>query len=191
MGFTSTFLGILGCWIGLPIGLLIGFYFFIYSKPEDVKDPKIRPLYELDIDTLQNLIPEIPLWVKNPDYDRVDWLNTFILDMWPFLDKAICSNIKSTCEPMFAEYIGQYKVEKIEFDSLTLGTLPPTIQGLKVYETNEKELVLEPAIKWAGNSNIVVSIVLLSARIRVQVSKNERLDLSGKNVLNIDAVSVK
>nr|GMC50115.1 synaptotagmin-3 isoform X1 [Ipomoea batatas] len=169
MGFTSTFLGILGYWIGLPIGLFIGFYFFIYSKPEDVKDPKIRPLYELDIDTLQNLIPEIPLWVKNPDYDRVDWLNTFILDMWPFLDKAICSNIKSTCEPMFAEYIGQYKVEKIEFDSLTLGTLPPTIQGLKVYETNEKELVLEPAIKWAGNSNIVVSIVLLSARIRVQL----------------------
>lgn len=30
---------------------------------------------------------------------------------------------------MFAEYIGQYKIERIEFENLTLGTLPPTIQG--------------------------------------------------------------
>lgn len=132
-------------------------------------DPNIRPLFELETDILQNLIPEIPLWVKNPDYDRVDWLNQFILEMWPFLDKAICSIIRSTCEPMFADYIGKYMVEKIEFENLTLGTLPPTIQGLRVYETNEKELVLEPSIKWAGNANVIVSIELLSARIRLQL----------------------
>ena len=35
------------------------------------QDPVIRPLGELDLKTLQNLLPEIPLWVKNPDYDRV------------------------------------------------------------------------------------------------------------------------
>ena len=35
------------------------------------QDPVIRPLGELDSKTLQNLLPEIPLWVKNPDYDRV------------------------------------------------------------------------------------------------------------------------
>ncbi|VFQ63471.1 unnamed protein product [Cuscuta campestris] len=169
MGFLSTFLGIIGCGIGFPIGLFIGFYFFIYSMPQEIQDPNIRPLFELETDILQNLIPEIPLWVKNPDYDRVDWLNQFILEMWPFLDKAICSIIRSTCEPMFADYIGKYMVEKIEFENLTLGTLPPTFQGLKVYETNEKELVLEPSIKWAGNANVIVSIELLSARIRLQL----------------------
>jgi hypothetical protein len=35
------------------------------------QDPVIRPLAELDSRTLQNLLPELPLWVKNPDYDRV------------------------------------------------------------------------------------------------------------------------
>jgi hypothetical protein len=30
---------------------------------------------------------------------------------------------------MFAEYIGKYKIEAIEFEHLTLGTLPPIIQG--------------------------------------------------------------
>ncbi|GFS30068.1 calcium-dependent lipid-binding (CaLB domain) family protein [Actinidia rufa] len=156
MGFLSSFLGILGFGIGIPIGLLIGFYLFVFSEPKDVEDPVVRPLSEMDTADLQDILPEIPLWVKNPNYDRVDWLNKFLLDMWPYLDKAICGTIRSTAQPMFAEYTGTFQIESIEFENMSLGTLPPTIHGLKVYETNEKELVMEPAIKWAGNPNIVL-----------------------------------
>lgn len=35
------------------------------------QDPKIRPLVEQDSETLQRMFPEIPLWIKNPDFDRV------------------------------------------------------------------------------------------------------------------------
>ncbi|KAG5237747.1 synaptotagmin [Salix suchowensis] len=180
MGFLNTFLELLGFGIGLPFGLLIGFFLFVYSKPGDVKaahlnvglsnaGSSVRPLHELDTDALLDILPEIPLWVKCPDYERVDWLNKFLLDMWPYLDKAICSMIRSTAQPMFAEYVGKYKIKAIEFERLTLGTLPPIIQGLKVYETNEKDLVMEPAIKWAGNPNIVLMVQLLSARLRFQL----------------------
>nr|QHT72835.1 synaptotagmin-3 [Vernicia fordii] len=169
MGFLSTLLGVLGFGFGLPIGLLIGFFLFVYSPPKDVKDPVVRPLHELDSDTLQDILPEIPLWVKCPDYERVDWLNKFLLEMWPYLDKAICATIKSTAEPIFAEYIGKYKIEAIEFEHLTLGTLPPIVHGLKVYETNERDLVMEPAIRWAGNTNIVLVLKLMSLQIKVQL----------------------
>ncbi|GFP95988.1 synaptotagmin-3 [Phtheirospermum japonicum] len=70
-------------------------------------------------------MPEIPLWVKSPDYDRVDWLNKFISDMWPFLDKAICSIIRSTAEPMFAEYLVDLHV--FAAPRVTLKPLVPTI----------------------------------------------------------------
>lgn len=169
MGFLNAFLEFLGFGIGLPFGLLIGFFLFVYSKPKDVKDPVVRPLHELDTDALLDILPDIPLWVKCPDYERVDWLNKFLLDMWPYLDKAICAMIRSTTKPMFAEYIGKYKIEAIEFEHLTLGTLPPIIQGLKVYETMEKDLVMEPAIRWAGNPNIVLVLQLLSVRLRFQL----------------------
>lgn len=43
------------------------------------------------------------------------------------------------------------------------------ITGIKIYETNERDLVMEPAIKWAGNQNITVAIKVLSQRITVQV----------------------
>lgn len=41
---------------------------FSYSFDQD---PTIRPLVEQDSNSLQQMVPEIPLWVKNPDYDRV------------------------------------------------------------------------------------------------------------------------
>ncbi|XVE99297.1 hypothetical protein REPUB_Repub03eG0186600 [Reevesia pubescens] len=169
MGFLTTLLGVFGFGIGIPFGLLVGFFLFIYSKPKPVKEPITRPLYELDNSSLLDLLPDIPLWVKCPDYDRVDWLNKFVTDMWPYLDKAICARIRSMTEPIFAEYIGKFQIEAIEFDNLSLGTLPPEIHGLKVCETNENELVLEPAVRWASNPNIVLVLKLLSFRITVQL----------------------
>lgn len=41
--------------------------------------------------------------------------------------------------------------------------------GIKIFETNEKELVLEPAIRWAGNPNITLVLKVLSLQLTVQV----------------------
>ncbi|XP_024176403.1 synaptotagmin-3 isoform X1 [Rosa chinensis] len=169
MGFLSSLLEILGLGIGIPLGLLVGFYYFIYSKPKEVEDPVIKPLHELDKTALQDLLPEIPLWVKNPNYHTVDWMNKFISDLWPYLDKEITGMIRSTAEPIFAEYIGKFKIKSIAFERLSMGTVPPVLNGLKVYETNERELIMEPSVKWAGNPNIVVVIKILSIPITLQL----------------------
>ncbi|XLR45884.1 hypothetical protein S83_030544 [Arachis hypogaea] len=169
MGLFGSFLGIIGFVFGIPLGLLVGFFVFVYSETKQVKEPVVRPISELGPHALQELLPEIPLWVKIPDYERVDWLNKFLLDMWPYLDKAICEIIRSTTKPIFAEYIGKYQIKAIEFEELTLGTLPPTICGMKVLETNEKELVMEQVIKWAGNPNIVLNLQVSSLNITVQL----------------------
>ncbi|KAL0792070.1 hypothetical protein Bca101_063447 [Brassica carinata] len=34
--------------------------------------PPARPLVETSITLLLDLLPDIPLWMKNPDYERVD-----------------------------------------------------------------------------------------------------------------------
>ncbi|GJS94800.1 synaptotagmin-3 isoform X1 [Tanacetum coccineum] len=173
MGFVSVFLGIIGVGIGFVIGIILGFYFFIYSDPknEPFEDPLVRPILELDTASLLDLVPEIPLWLKNPDYDPVDWLNKFVLNMWPYLDKAICAAIRQTVEPMAVDYIGQghRPIEAITFEALSLGTLPPIFQGIKVYETNENQLVMEPAFKWAGNPNIIINVKISSLRIKIQL----------------------
>ncbi|KAJ0718543.1 putative C2 domain, synaptotagmin-like mitochondrial-lipid-binding domain, C2 domain superfamily [Helianthus annuus] len=136
-----------------------------------VMDPVVKPISELDPTSLQELIPEIPLWLKNPDYDRVDWLNKFVANMWPYLDKAICAAIRQTTEPIFADYVGHghRPIEAITFERLSLGSLPPTFQGVKVCETDENQLVMEPAIKWAGNPNVVIAVKISYLRIKIQL----------------------
>lgn len=169
MGFLSTVLGFSGFGVGISTGLVVGYFFFIYFQPIDVKDPVIRPLVEQDSQSLQRLLPEIPLWVKNPDYDRVDWLNKFIEHMWPYLDKAICKTAKNIAKPIIAEQIPKYKIDCVEFESLTLGSLPPTFQGMKVYLTDEKELIMEPSLKWAANPNITIGVKAFGLKATVQV----------------------
>ncbi|XP_077229300.1 synaptotagmin-3-like [Tasmannia lanceolata] len=169
MGFLSSFLGFIGFGFGIPIGILIGYFIFIYFEPNDVKDPIVRPLHELDSKALHALLSEVPLWVKNPNYDRVDWLNKFIHHMWPFLDKAICSTVRSMAKPIFNQYIGKFYIEDIAFDNLTLGSLPPSIHGVTIYETQEKELVIEPAVRWAGNPNISIAVKFFNLQVRVQL----------------------
>ncbi|XP_042993103.1 synaptotagmin-2-like [Carya illinoinensis] len=169
MGFFSTILGFWGFGVGTSIGLVIGYYMFIYFQPTDVKDPVVRPLVEQDTKTLLRLLPEIPPWVKNPDHDRLDWLNKFIEIMWPYLDKAICKTARSIAKPIIAEKIPQYKIESVEFEALTLGSLPPTFSGMKVYTTDDKELIMEPSVKWAGNPNITIAVKAFGLRATVQV----------------------
>ncbi|KAI3922613.1 hypothetical protein MKX01_006302 [Papaver californicum] len=169
MGFFSTILGFCGFGIGISIGVVIGYFLFVYFQPTDIKDPTIRPLVEQDSKTLEGLLPEIPVWVKNPDYDRIDWLNQFVEKMWPYLDKAICKTAKAIAKPIIAEQIPKYKIDSVEFEVLTLGILPPTFQGMKVYLTDEKELIMEPCLKWAANPNVVVAIKAYGMKATVQV----------------------
>nr|XP_017188132.1 synaptotagmin-3-like isoform X2 [Malus domestica] len=136
MGFVSSLVGILGFGIGIPLGLLVGFFLFVYSNPKEVE---------------------------------VDWLNKFIADLWPYLEKEIAGIIRSVAQPIFDEYIGKFQIESIEFERIDMGTLPPILNGLEVFETNEKELIMEPSIKWAGNPNIILVLKVLSLRITIQL----------------------
>ncbi|CAK8569329.1 unnamed protein product [Lathyrus sativus] len=169
MGFFSTIFGFFGFGFGILIGLVIGYFLFIFDQPIDVKDPEIKPLAEEETEALQRIIHEIPLWIKNPDSDRVDWLNKLIEYMWPYLDKAISNTAKNIAKPIIAEQIPKYKIDSVEFEVLTLGSLPPTFQGMKVYLTDEKELIMEPSIKWAGNPNILIAVKAFGLKATIQM----------------------
>lgn len=41
--------------------------------------------------------------------------------------------------------------------------------GMKVYITEEKELIMEPVIKWAANPNITVAVKAFGLKATAQV----------------------
>ncbi|CAN1775836.1 SYT3, partial [Linum perenne] len=169
MGWINTLLGVLGFAFGLPVGILFGLAVFSCFPPADVEEPVIRPLHELDRESLVEVLSEIPMWVKHPDYERMDWMNRLVYDMWPYLDKAICGMISSILNPLFDEYVRVYYITSIEFRRLSLGTLPPNIQGVKVQETGEKELLFDAVVSWAGNPNVTLVVKFLFLPITIQL----------------------
>ena len=43
------------------------------------------------------------------------------------------------------------------------------MSGMKVYLTDEKELIMEPSIKWAGNPNVSVAVKAFGLKATAQV----------------------
>ena len=43
------------------------------------------------------------------------------------------------------------------------------MSGMKVYSTEEKELIMEPTLKWAGNPNVLVVAKAFGLKATVQV----------------------
>jgi hypothetical protein len=41
--------------------------------------------------------------------------------------------------------------------------------GMKVYMTEEKELIMEPSIKWAGNPNVLIAVKAFGLKATIQV----------------------
>lgn len=171
MGLLERLLEFIGFGIGIPIGLLLGFFIFRYFEPINLifKELTTKSIEVLDSNSLLDLLLELPRWVTSPDFERVDWLNKFILHMWPYMDKAACKIIRNSAELTFAEYIGKFQIKSIEFDRLTLGAFPPKIHGVKAQYSNEDQLVLDLALKWAGNSDIALVIKLLPLQLNVQL----------------------
>lgn len=43
--------------------------------------------------------------------------------------QAICKTVREIVKPIIAEQIPKYKIDSVEFEALTLGSLPLTFQG--------------------------------------------------------------
>ncbi|KAK4392160.1 Synaptotagmin-3 [Sesamum angolense] len=165
MGILGSLLGVVGFGIGILIGLFLGFFMFIYVRPRDVKKERVmKSLNSIDWNSMIDLVPELPLWVMNPDYERVSDFKWF-----RFKFQGCMWDYKSSMEDIFAEYIGKYQINSICFQRLTLGDFPPTIHGLKVQDSKENELVLDLSLRWAGNADIVLAIKLLCLQLTVQL----------------------
>lgn len=163
----------LGFVIGLVAGLVGGYFLFIYKLPTEVEemevrkfsDPDAKPIEEEELKQIHLLLPP---WVMNPDVERLNWLNTLLSEMWPYLNTAICAIVKEQVTPLLAQYKPAV-LESLEFQELTLGSIPPAFSGIQVFETNDDEMIFQPKLRWAGNPNIVVEAKAKGIKATVQL----------------------
>ncbi|GJP52692.1 hypothetical protein CLOM_g11785 [Closterium sp. NIES-68] len=150
----------LGFTIGLLGGLVAGYFIFIHKLPTAVEEPEVKELIPEgttpEEEDLQRYYSYLPPWVSNPDYERVDWMNKLIAEMWPYLNRAISEQIREQATPMLKGQKPAF-LETLEFQELDLGTIPPAVIGIKSFDTKDDEVILQVALRWAANPNITVA----------------------------------
>eukprot|EP00897_Mesotaenium_endlicherianum_P010184 jgi/Mesen1/9194/ME000591S08514 len=112
----------------------------------------------------------LPSWVNFPTYEKVNWLNNQLMEVWPYLNKASCEMIREQLTPI----LDQYKMgllTKIEVKSLTLGDYGPRITGVRTLKGKPDDCIFEAQLDWrqARDQKMVLKVVTTGPDFEVKV----------------------
>ncbi|XP_017144749.1 extended synaptotagmin-2 isoform X2 [Drosophila miranda] len=107
-------------------------------------------------DVILARIDELPAWVYFPDVERCEWLNKILKQVWPNANHFTRTLVKETIEPNVALALSNYKMNGFRFDRIILGTIPPRIGGVKIYDKNvdRNEIIMDLDLFYASDCDI-------------------------------------
>ncbi|XP_053969538.1 extended synaptotagmin-2 isoform X1 [Anastrepha ludens] len=107
-------------------------------------------------DVILARIDELPAWVYFPDVERCEWVNKILKQVWPNANHFARTLVKETIEPNVAFALSNYKMNGFRFDRIILGTIPPRIGGVKIYDKNvdRNEIIMDLDLFYASDCDI-------------------------------------
>ena len=116
---------------------------FLASKLGSVKGKGLNPR-------------EMPAWLVHPDTQRTEWTNVIFKQLWPHLDKFLKATLRSVeSDPQLQERLRGYHVKSLSFPTVSLGSIPPKLAGVKVHKSvHRDEIILDVSIAYSGNLEI-------------------------------------
>lgn len=113
-----------------------------------------------DKDVILARLNDLPAWVFFPDVERCEWLNKILKQVWPNANHFARNMLKETVEPNVQKALQEYKLNGFKFDRMILGTIPPRVGGIKVYDKNiaRNEIIMDLDLFYAGDCDISFSL---------------------------------
>ncbi|KAL8227887.1 hypothetical protein R6Q57_015471 [Mikania cordata] len=156
--------------MGLISGILIGTIFgiaimagwrqmMIYRSNKRIsKAVDIKLLGCLNRDDLRKICGDnFPEWISFPVFEQVKWLNKQLSKLWPYVEEAARIIIKESVEPLLEEY-RPTGITALKFNKLSLGTVPPKIEGIRVQSLKKGQITMDIDLRWGGDPNIVLGV---------------------------------
>ncbi|XP_039061455.1 synaptotagmin-4-like [Hibiscus syriacus] len=167
--------------MGLISGVLMGILFGVSlmfcllqmmkyrSNKRISKAIDIRTLGTLSRDDLRKICGDnYPEWISFPVYEQAKWLNKQLSKLWPFVAEAASAVIKESVEPILEEYRPS-GVNSLKFSKLSLGTVAPKIEGIRVQSVKKGQVTMDIDFRWGGDPNIVIEVDTPVASIPIQL----------------------
>ncbi|CAL0324541.1 unnamed protein product [Lupinus luteus] len=168
--------------MGLISGILMGMVFGIAlmagwermmryrSAKRIAKAVDIKLLGSLGRDEVKKLCGDnFPEWISFPLYEQVKWLNKELTKLWPFVAEAATLVIRESVEPLLEEY-RPTGITSLKFSKLSLGTVPPKIEGIRVQSLTKGQIIMDIDFRWGGDPSIILAVeAALVASIPIQL----------------------
>ncbi|PNH08684.1 Synaptotagmin-2 [Tetrabaena socialis] len=147
-------------------GALVGLglsYLFYSNKKKKAEANELLGI-NMGLKGVQLVAGGLPSHFNIESKEKLEWLNQLVVEMWPFVDKAICNQIKDATAQMMPEVLKNLPaalkglVKSIGFKHLTFGSAPFRVESMWVSPDETESLVLELAVKWCGDPNITLAI---------------------------------
>ncbi|MFS8022628.1 putative C2 domain, calcium-dependent lipid-binding transcriptional regulator, plant [Helianthus anomalus] len=167
--------------MGLIIGIMMGTVFGVAimagwrqmmtyrSRKRIAKAVVIKQLGCLNRDDLRKICGDtFPGWISFPVYEQVKWLNKLLGKLWPYVEEAARIIIKESVEPLLEDY-RPTGITSLKFDKLSLGTVAPKIEGIRVQSLKKGQITMDIDFRWGGDPNIVLEVEAVVAKLPIQL----------------------
>ncbi|KAL5565370.1 hypothetical protein UlMin_028534 [Ulmus minor] len=130
----------------------------------------MKLLASLNRDDLKKLCGDnFPEWISFPVYEQVKWMNKLLSKLWPYVADAAELVIKESVEPLLEEYRPP-GITSLKFSKLSLGTVAPKIEGIRVQSLTKGQIIMDIDFKWGGDPSIILGVeAALIASIPIQL----------------------
>ncbi|KAI5647331.1 hypothetical protein M9H77_33336 [Catharanthus roseus] len=163
---------------GIVMGMIFGIslmagwqYMMKYRSSKRVaKAVDIKLLGSLNRDDLKKICGEnFPEWISFPVFEQVKWLNKQLAKLWPFVADAAEAVIRESVEPLLEEYRPP-GISSLKFNKLSLGTVAPKIEGIRVQSLKKGQITMDIDLRWGGDPNIILGVeAAMVASIPIQL----------------------
>ncbi|PPR85342.1 hypothetical protein GOBAR_AA35348 [Gossypium barbadense] len=156
--------------MGLISGILMGMIFGVslmagwlqmmkYRSGKRIgKAVDIKTLSTLNRDDLRKICGDnYPEWISFPVFEQAKWLNKQLSKLWPFVAEAASAVLKESVEPLLEDY-RPTAVNSLKFAKLSLGTVAPKIEGIRVQSLKKGQVTMDIDLRWGGDPNIVLEV---------------------------------
>lgn len=165
-------------YFGYSYGWLLFILSIYHIKYQDPKDEVNENIVLNEREFYSKNLCSLPSWVSFPDFDRADWINQILFQLWPNVDSFATTFVKTVIEPKLynafnmLDWISGLSGFEIPVSlNLELGSIPPRVEGIKAYDkkclpgTDKEEIILDCDVVYDGDARVILAMQALSVQI--------------------------
>ncbi|KDD73920.1 hypothetical protein H632_c1729p0, partial [Helicosporidium sp. ATCC 50920] len=111
----------------------------------------------------QRILRDTSLALKDPDYDRIIFLNVLMVTVWPRISCEVVSQIRAAVEGTLQTLPGFLQGSTV--DSIELGQHPPRIDSIRTLTSSTDEVAFEAPVFWGGDARVCLTLRLCVPRL--------------------------